>query len=90
MLDTFWLNLSASKANNSSSRTSNQYGTHHGPHTNGLGKDVTEANDRNLKADRLVEWMVDILLDHIQKIVSWVFEQGKRFDFFVRDFPKDR
>ena len=67
VLHTFWLNPSSSSKVHGSSSGSEEAKIH--PHTT-FSKEITEAEERNSRTNRLVDWMVDILLDHIRKIVS--------------------
>jgi hypothetical protein len=72
VLNTFWLDTTAKKA--SSTATSQTSST---PDLNdlALGPKIT-AEEALLKQGRLVDWMVELLLENIQKIVSWSLPTG--------------
>jgi hypothetical protein len=74
VLNTYWANPGLSKPHNNTSMTegsadeSKHIGLHNG-HTVSQ-EEIADSEEEKLRTDRLVEWIVDILVDHIRKIVS--------------------
>ena len=68
-LQTFWLNPGAKKNDTGTTTTSSETGSS----SDGVvsAKSDTSEKDRNFsKQERLVDWMVDLLSEHIKKMVS--------------------
>ena len=67
VLNTFWLNPGFSKrASSTTSSQSDSNALENKPD----GDILAKPSPQSIKQERLVEWMVELLLDHIKKIVS--------------------
>jgi hypothetical protein len=69
VLNTFWLNPSAKKGS-SSTGSSSETSSADDPTLFGLTLAPKETAKAVVKQERLVDWMVELLLEHVKKIVS--------------------